>query len=611
MKRSFLIQFIIYLLAVTWTNLRHPLEEPVKDFDFGTAGGIQVDLKPGQSFFTSSVDTMPPRTGGTLVMAISAEPENLNYYTSTSAVAKQILDYVFEPLLDYDYRDWTLSRPVLAERFSISPDHKTYTFYLRKNIYWHDGQKLTAADVLFSLKAILNPFVDDAPLRAYYQKVIEAHTSGDSVFQVSTSDTYFLNLEFLGGFAVLPEHLYDPQHILRRYSVADLMNPAIMKEATDLRQWADDFNTSSMNRPAGKNAAPLIGSGPYRFYRWSTGDYIALIRNRNYWHSGEYIPGFAPQAGYLDTIIFKIIQDPTAKLTALKAGDVAFVPRLRAIQYFEQTNSPDFLERFQKVTYVVPAYSYIGWNNSRPYFRDKRVRQAMTMLIDRDSFNKYVNYNLGIPTIGPFYIYGKQYNHNIKRWPYDPERAVELLDEAGWVDHDGDGIRDKDGIPFRFTFSISEGSRASKYMALMMKEDLRKIGIEVSIRSLEWSVYVENLRDRRFDVVMLLWIGGLESDPYQIWHSDNIENRGSNFVGFRNAEADSLIMVARYEMDPVKRNAMYYRFQEILHEEQPYTFLYYQRDAAAYSKRFYGVKWLPIRPGYKLFSWWDGAAPLP
>ena len=176
------------------------------------------------------------------------------------------------------------------------------------------------------------------------------------------------------------------------------------------------------------------------------------------------------------------------------------------------------------------------------------------------------------------------------------------------IDTDGDGIRDKDGISFEFTFSVSSGSTSSKYLALMLKEDLRKVGIVVNIRQLEWSVYVENLRDRQFDVVSLLWIGGLEMDPYQIWHSDNIGDRGSNYMGFRNAEADSLIHFARFEMDKETRNEMYFRLQEILHEEQPYTFMFYQRDPGAYLKEFEGVKWLPIRPGYKLGSWWRNSS---
>lgn len=606
MKKSLLIQFSIFILLLIYANLGVRKTATANGGVVGDGGGIRTELTGEETIFNSSPSDIEPETGGTLVMALSAEPENLNYVTSTSAAGKRFLDYIYEPLLNYDYQTWEFGRPVLAESYEVSKDGKTFKFKLKENIYWHDGQQLTAEDALFTIKSILNPFVDCAPLRAYYAKISDAYTDGEYNFTIVTSETYFMNLEFMGGFAVIPKHIWDPDGLMDKFTVTDLLNPTITREQAAVKEFADAFNTHPQGRPAGLDAEPIIGSGPFKFDKWITGDYMSLVRNDNYWGADStYIPGFTEDGAYLDKVIIKSISDYTAKLTALKSGEINFVPRMRPIQYFEQTNYKEFLDNYQKVTYVRPAYSYIGWNNDKPYFNDKRVRQAMTMLIDLESYNKYVTYSMGIPTVGPFYIYGEQYNHDIEPWPYDPNRAVELIEEAGWVDTDGDGIRDRDGIPFSFTFSISAGSKNSKYMALMLKEDLRKIGIEVLIRQLEWSVYVENLRDRQFDVVSLLWIGGLQMDPYQIWHSDNIGDRGSNYVGFRNAEADSLIEAARQEMDPEKRNAMYFRFQEILHEEQPYTFMFYQRDPGAYLKDYRGTKWIPIRPGYNLTSWWS------
>ncbi|MBT4036247.1 MAG: hypothetical protein HOE61_16085 [Candidatus Marinimicrobia bacterium] len=605
MKKSFLIQFSILLILIIITNLGLRPEEYIADDELGNAGGIRVDLTGDETVFESSPIDMTPREGGTLVLAESAEPEHLNTYTSTSAAATRVLDYIYETLLDYNYETWRFDRPSLAQSFSISEDGYTFTFKIRENVYWHDGQPLTADDVLFSIKAVLNPFVDCAPMRSSFSKVVSASTNGSHEFIITSSETYFRNQEILGGFHIIPKHIWDPEGLLDRFNVADLLNPSVTREEAAIKEFADAFNTHPQGRPVGEGAEPIIGSGPWKFDKWITGDYISYVRNDNYWNADStFLKGYSEEGAYLDKVIVKSISDATARLTALKAGEIDFIPRMRAVQYFTQTNTPAFLKKFQKVSYVVPAYSYVGWNNDKPYFSDKRVRQAMTMLIDRESYNKYVSYGMGIPTIGPFYIYGEQYNHNIERWPYDPQRAVELIEEAGWIDHDGDGIRDKDGIPFDFIFSVSAGSTSSKYLALMLKEDLRKVGIVVNIRQLEWSVYVENLRDRQFDVVSLLWIGGLEADPYQIWHSDNIGDRGSNYMGFRHAEADSLIETARFELDKEKRNAMYFRLQEIFHEEQPYTFMFYQRDPGAYLKEFHGVKWIPVRPAYKLYSWW-------
>lgn len=609
MKKSFIIQFSLMILLIIYTNSGVRSTEKYLEDELGNAGGIRVELTGEETVFESSPKGGTPVKGGTLVFAESAEPENLNSYTSTSAAATRILDYVYETLLGYDYETWRYDRPVLAESFDISEDGYTFTFRIRENVYWHDGQQLTADDVLFSIKATLNPFVDNAPMRSSFSKVVSAWTEGPFVFGIRSSETYFRNQEILGGFHILPKHIWDPKGLLDRYSVEDLLNPTVTREEAAIKEFADDFNVHPQGRPVGDEAEPIIGSGPWLFDKWITGDYISLARNDNYWNADStFIKGYSEDGAYLDKIIVKVISDATARLTALKAGEIDFIPRMRAVQYFTQTNTPDFLEKFQKVSYVNPAYHYVGWNNDKPYFSDKRVRQAMTMLIDKDGYNKYVGYGLGIPTIGPFFIYSEQYNKNIEPWPYDPQRAVELIEEAGWIDHDGDGIRDKDGIPFNFTFSISSGSTSSKYLALMLKEDLRKVGIVVNIRQLEWSVYVENLRDRQFDVVSLLWIGGLEMDPYQIWHSDNIGDRGSNYIGFRHAEADSIIETARYVMDKEKRNAMYFRLQEIFHEEQPYTFMHFQRDPGAYLKEFHGVKWIPTRPGYKLYSWWRSAS---
>lgn len=566
--------------------------------------GIDVVFGGDQKVFATSDVPENPAKGGKLVFAISGEPERINPITYSSSWANRIDEYVYEKLLDYDYGTWRFERPVLAKDYEISSDYKTFTFHLHDHIKWHDDQPLTAEDVLFSLKAILNPFTDAANKRGSYTSVIDAYTEDPYTFVVKTSDTYFLNLKSLAEFYILPKHIWDPDNLSDKFTVPDLIDPTVTNESPAMRQLGEQINNHPQGRPAGMDAEPVVGSGPWKFNRWITGEYISLVRNDNYWNADSvFINGFSNEGGYLDEVVIKFISDWTAKLTSLKADEIDFAPRLRPIQFFEQTNTPDFTNRFQKLRYVTTSYGYIGWNNERPYFSDKRVRQAMTMMIDRESYNKYINYNNEIPTIGPFYLYSEQYNHEIEPWPYDPARAVELIEEAGWIDHDGDGIRDKDGIPFRFDFSVSSGSKNSRKLALMLKEDLRKIGIDMGIRSLEWAVYVENLRDRQFDVVNLLTVLDLQSDPYHSWHSDNIGNRGPNYSGFNNAEADSIIELARYETDREKRNALFHRLQEILHEEQPYTFQYSRRNMAAYDKKFMGVKWVPESPNFKIYSW--------
>jgi peptide/nickel transport system substrate-binding protein len=168
-----------------------------------------------------------------------------------------------------------------------------------------------------------------------------------------------------------------------------------------------------------------------------------------------------------------------------------------------------------------------------------------------------------------------------------------LLDQAGWVDHDGDGIRDKDGVKFEFEFLIPNGSETGDKISTILKEELDKVGIRMNIRNTEWAVFTTRLNERKFDAVTLGWSMGVETDPYQIWHSSQLE-QGSNFVGFSNREADRLIDEARTEFNRDKRIELYRKFSKIVHEEQPYTFLFCRKSTVALNKRFKGVVVYPL-----------------
>ncbi|MGB7582194.1 MAG: ABC transporter substrate-binding protein, partial [Sedimentisphaerales bacterium] len=232
---------------------------------------------------------------------------------------------------------------------------------------------------------------------------------------------------------------------------------------------------------------------------------------------------------------------------------------------------------------------WIGWNEARPFFADKKVRLAMTYLIDRDSIIKHIlrNPEARIPT-GTFYIYGKQGDPNIKPWPYDLEKAKQLLDEAGWIDHDGDGIRDKNGVPFRFKYMIAADLALHEQIAKLVKDAAASVGIEVLLDPYEWSVFSQKVQNRDFDAVSMAWGGGIEEDPYQIWHSSQ-RQKGSNYIDFNNPAADALIEQARQTLDPDKRNALYHQFDRIIHEEQPYTFIYTRPEQRFLDKRFQNV----------------------
>lgn len=482
-----------------------------------------------------------------LVVHLPAEPATLNPITATDAYASQINDYIYESLLKRDEKTLELV-PVLAESWEISEDHLTYTFRLKKNIRWQDGHLFTAKDVLFSYERIQDPKVDAAPLRNYYRDIEKLDVIDDYTIRYRYRIPYFRALEFCGGIPIVPAHLFSK---------------------------GEDFN----QHPIGRRP---LGMGPYKLLRWNTGEEIVLVPNEDYW-------GEKPR---LKRIIFRIISDSTAALQVLKNGGLDLMS-LRPIQWMKQTQNKRFEKNFRKLKYYTPSYSYIGWNLRKSLFEDRRVRQAMTMLVDREMILKEVLFGLGTIVEGPFYIKSPEYNQQIKPYPYDPKAAVNLLKSAGWEDHDRDGILDKDGVPFSFEFLISAGSKFGELLATVLQEDLKDVGIRMNIRKLEWAVFIQEIDEHRFDACTLAWSLGWESDPYQLWHSSQTD-KGSNYVGFKNAEADHIIETARQEFDAEKRRRLFHRFHEIVHEEQPYTFLFTTEALVAVARRFENVQVYPL-----------------
>ena len=319
----------------------------------------------------------------------------------------------------------------------------------------------------------------------------------------------------------------------------------------------------------------IVGCGPWIFDSWEKGKEIKFRRNEAY---------YAPKP-YLVRRTFKVLKEPTARLQALRNGEIDDMGLLPE-QWVNQISDKSFADKFNKFEYPARAYSFIGYNLQRDLFKDKRVRLALTHLVNRERILKEVYFGLGRIVSGPFYIDSSSYDQSIKPWPFDVDKAKAMLAEAGWKDG-GDGVLQKDGKKFEFTYMTISGNKIPEQIALIVQNDFAKAGIVVHINPVEWSIYTERLDARNFDICQLGWAMDWADDPYQLWHSSQVDApHGSNFVGFRNAEADRIIVEARREFDPAKRAEMYHRFHRLLHEEQPYTFLIAPEALLALDKRF-------------------------
>lgn len=559
-----------------------------------------------------------------VIVHMGADPDRLNQITATSSVATEIQNYLFEALITTNMETLEFE-PILAKdlgkmeevTFEFDGEEKnglTYAYEIRDEANWNDGTPITGHDLAFYVKAMKNPKVDNENIRPYYEAIVDVEVDAENPkkLKVWFQDKYFL-AESLSGIIALQKSEYDPEGLMDKFTVRDLaVSDAATKYGDDenINKFAKMFNSEEYSRDK------ILGSGPYTFKSWVTGERIILEKNQNWW--GKELVG--KEYGFYnepDKITFEIIVDPTTATTAQK-DEAIDIMKHSSKDYVDLKENKSFLSKYKFETPIAPQYSYIGLNTKSQKLADKRVRQALSMAFDYETFKKIYLYGLAERTVSPIHPLKDYYNKNITPYPFDLEAASALLTEAGWVDTDGDGVREKEiegvDVPLSLEFKYSSGSATAENMALMFKTSLSKIGVNLEISQKEWTVFLEDVKSHNFDMVTMAWVMGSGlSDMKQIWHTSSY-NGGSNYVGFGNAETDKIIDAIRYENDEAKRNEMYAEIQEIIHEEAPYIFLFTGKSKIAFHKRFDNANGYNVRPGYnaaelKLNSSW-GAKPV-
>ncbi len=533
-----------------------------------------------------------PVFGDWLVRHQLSDPSNLNPYTSSDAASSDVTfsnihETMLHPVLDPPFE----LEGKLAEGYpEISEDKLRYTFTLRKDANFSDGKPVSADDVHFSMKAILNPKVLAPARRNYFASVQDVIQHDKHRITFVLKEPYFRNDVSLGLMEVIPRHFYDPDGLMDNVTVKELKDGSweTSPNAEVVNRFADQFN-QNFGRAA-------MGSGPYALVNpdedFVTGQKCVITRNTDYWGLGKTTRG----PGYVDKVLFKTINNQDAAFIELTNGNLDY-HELKPLEFREKSWSPEFVERFYKAVEYQGSYYYIGWDNKHPIFRDKRIRKAMTLMTDREGLVRNLLFGLGEIIVGPVHRTRPEYNNDIEPLPYNPDAALDLIDEAGWEDTDSDGLLDKeiDGtrIPFKFTILVNSGNQVRKDVALTLQAELADVGIEMNVRELDWSVFLEEVKSQRAEAFVLGWRYSLTyyPDPYQIWHSSQSEDGGSNSISFINEEVDEILETYRKTFDFEKRKQMLRRFQEIVHEEQPYTFLWNPRVTSAYSRRFQNVIW--------------------
>ncbi len=336
-----------------------------------------------------------------------------------------------------------------------------------------------------------------------------------------------------------------------------------------------------------------VGTGPYRFTEWVAGEKIVLESNPAYFEGQPYIK----------RVVYRIIPDISTQFLELQTGSLDFMG-LSPLQFDRQTETPAFRRLYNKYRYLSFGYTYLGYNLRRPLFQDRRVRQALSYAINKQEIIDGVLLGHGTAATGPYKPDTWVYNGDVVKYPYDPDKARQLLADAGWKDEDGNGILEKDGKEFSFTIVTNQGNDLRAKTGEIIQRRFKDIGVDVKLRIIEWATFLkEFINPGNFDATILAWSGGPEPDQYNIWHSSKTAPGELNFIGFKNEEVDRLLEEGRRVFEQQKRKVYYDRFQEILAEEQPYTFLYVGEALPAVSKRFRGVEPAPAGIRYNFNQW--------
>ena len=495
-----------------------------------------------------------PAYGDTIVVGSIGDASNLIPLLASDSASHDIAGLVYNGLVRYD-KNLNLEGE-LAESWEVSKDGLVITFHLRKGVKWHDGAEFTAADVMYTYKVTIDPKTPTA-YSGDFLMVKKAEILDKYTFRATYAKPFAPALASWGS-AILPKHLLEGKDIAKS-----------------------------------ELARHPIGTGAYKFVEWKTGEKIVLEANPEYWEGKPYIERY----------VYRIIPDQATMFLELKSGGIDYTG-LTPLQFARQTEFAEFKKNFNRYRYLAFAYTYLGYNFTNPLFQDKRVRKAISYAIDKQELVDGVLLGLGKVATGPYKPGTWVYNDKVERYDFNPQKARELLAEAGWKDTNGDGMLEKDGKPFEFTIMTNQGNESRAKTVEIIQKKLKEIGVTVKPRVMEWASFLQRIDKKDFEAVVLGWTIGQDPDLFDIWHSSKTQPKELNFISYKNPEVDELLVNARETFSQEERKKYYHRIQEILADDAPYTFLYVPDALPVVSFRFHGIEPAPAGVMHNFIKWY-------
>ena len=457
-------------------------------------------------------------------MSISASPARVNPILSTDSASSEITRWVFNSLITYD-KDANI-KTELAKSYRFL-DETTLEFKLRDDVRWSDGEKFSAKDVVFTYETIISPDIY-TPYASGFLHVKSVEAVDEYTLLIKYKYPYFKALE-IWMMEILPYHkLKDEKNLM-----------------------SSKFNQSP------------IGTGPYTLEKFSISSDISLKANKDYFIHKPNI----------DKIVYHFVPDNAAEFLMLKSGKLD-LGSLSPLQLERQLDE-SFKEQFNIYEDIAHSYNYIGFNLRLPKFQDPKIREALSLAIDRQEIVDILYLGHGQVCHGPFMPGTGAYNKNVKSPKQDIKEAKRLLREAGYNEQN----------PFTFTLSTNTGTRGT-YLAQILQYQLKKVGVVLNLRVMEWQAFLNTvINPRNFEAVLMGWSLGLKPDAYSIWHSDSNKKGGFNFIGYKNKEVDELIKKAEQTVNKVEFDRIYQKIFALIAKDNPYLFLVIPNSITAVNKK--------------------------
>ncbi|HET6341979.1 MAG TPA: ABC transporter substrate-binding protein [Gemmatimonadota bacterium] len=479
-----------------------------------------------------------PADGDMLIVGVPSDFDTLFPPSSNSANAGWAYGQVYWYLMRAN-PDFVTFRPGLADSFRFSEDSLQVTFFIHPQVTWHDGHPFTAEDVVFAHEVCKAPEINFSAV-SWLDHITSVEAIDSLTVRYTFDEPYMYQVMDANVCYPLPKH------ILGDVAMADMPNHPVARSP--------------------------IGNGPFRFVSWDAGQEIVLEAN----------PDFILGRPHLNRVTYRIIPDNTNLATEIQNGNIDAWPT------FPETFYPQFESDPDLQIFSVPGrrYSYVAYNTQDPLFSDRRVRQALTLAIDRGRLVEALLFGQG--TIGTQPMISTIWAHDptIQPYPFDPDSARALLAAAGWSDTNGDGTLDKDGRPFSFQLATNVDNQLRVDIVTIIQQQLKDLGIEVRANTLEFNTFIEQLLAKDFQAAVSGWNVGIKAELTPTF------GRGElfNFVSADNAGLDSLVKAAEVERDRAKAMEMWSEAQRIIVDEAYYTFLFQQNDLLVVDRRFHDVE---------------------